>query len=268
MATDPGMLDQWYTDYLKSQPQAATATPPPAATTTDWTPDANSTVAGQVAKITAAGSPLIDQAETAAKQQMNKRGLLNSSLAITAGQDAVYRTALPIASQDASTFAEAGRFNAGAKNSASQFNTGMLADLGKFNATAANQATLQQRDAGISSGQMQQQAELNRKQIQQQYDNQRQMLTAQTDEQLRLLDAQNGTKLSDSYRATSQSTYDAYIADVQRIQESDMDPDVKAAQVANLQGLYETRQEFINTIYRYSPGWSDEWSQFAVEFEG
>lgn len=254
MATDPGMLSSWYSDYLKSQPTTSTVTPAQA-TTTDWTPDAKSTVAGQIADITAKGSPLMDQAETAAKQQMNKRGLLNSSMAITAGQDAVYRTALPIAQQDANTFANAGQFNAGAKNQTSQFNAGMLDTANRFNATATNEATAQQRAAGVQGG-LQQQAS----------DNRLREMTAATDEQLRMLDAQNGTKIADSYRTASQSTYDNYIADVQRIQESDMDPDVKAAQVANLQGLYQTRQEFINTIYRYSPAWSEDWAQFAVEF--
>lgn len=102
----------------------------PQATTTQWTPDEKSTVAGQLKSITQAGSPLLDQAETAAKQQMNARGLLNSSIAITAGQDALYRAALPIAQQDAQTFGRAGEFNASAANSTSQFNTGVARDVG------------------------------------------------------------------------------------------------------------------------------------------
>lgn len=255
MATDPGMLTSWYDDYMKTPPAVATAAPTPAAATTDWTPDANSTVAGQVASITAAGSPLIDQATTAAKQQQNAKGLLNSSLAITAGQDAVYRAALPMAQQDANTYAQAGQFNAGAKNTAALNATNIAADAAQFNAQATNAAKSQQNAAGISSGQQQQQ-----------FENQRTLLTQQTDEQLRLRDAENGTQLATAYRTASQQTYDSYVTEAQRIQESDMDPDVKAAQIANLQGLYTTRQEYVNTIFAYSPAWSDEWSQFALEF--
>lgn len=254
MATDPSMLSDWYTSYMASQPKTATTTAP-TITPTEWKPGEDATVAGQLNKITAAGSPLIDQAQTAAKQEANKRGMLNTSMAITAGQDAAYRAALPIAQQDANTFAQAGQFNAGAVNSAATNNASMLASANQFNATAANNATTQQNAAGIQSAQ-----------LAQQYDEQRKSLTAQTDEQLRLLDSQNGTKLSDAYRQTSQNTYDAYITDVQRIQESDMDADVKEAQIANLQGLYQTRQEYINTIFKFSPDWSSEWSQFAVEF--
>lgn len=319
---DPAMLNQWYADYLKSQPQAAATAATPQASTAEWKPDTNSTVAGQFGMLTAKGNPLMTQAETQAKQQANAQGMLNSTMAIQAGQMAGYNAALPIAQQDAATFADAGKFNAGAKNTAMLTNANISADMSRFNAGAVNDAATQQRAAGISGFQQQQQIDASAKQQQtqidaatasqirdieaqaaaqgrqltaqetaqireleaaaarqqagftqeqtmqaQQFEQQRQMLTAQTDEQLRMLDAQNGTKLADAYRTTSQATYDAYIADVQRIQESDMDPDVKAAQIENLQGLYQTRQEYINTIYSFSPGWSSEWSQFAVEFE-
>ena len=173
MATDPGLLTQWYSDYQKANPPAAapapaaataTAAPAPAstgmlasapapagftpaqATATNWTPDANSTVAGQVAKITAAGSPLIDQATTAAKQQTSARGLLNSSLGVTAGLDAAYRTALPIAQQDANTYGEAGKFNATTANSTSQFNVGQTNEAGMQQAGFTQQTALQDKD--------------------------------------------------------------------------------------------------------------------------
>ena len=143
MATDPGMLKSWYEDFTKAQgapavptapataqqpagmlamgqqsPQAAQATP------TQWTPGANSFVSNQVNKLTAAGSPLIDQSTTMAKQQVAERGLLNSTMGITAGLDAAYRTALPIAQQDAKTDATAGQFNTEAANRAAEFNAG------------------------------------------------------------------------------------------------------------------------------------------------
>jgi len=60
------------------------------------------TVESRVTGVLAKGSPLITQAQTAAKQEANRRGLLNTSMAVTAGTDAAIRTALPIASQDAS----------------------------------------------------------------------------------------------------------------------------------------------------------------------
>lgn len=319
--TDPSMLNQWYQDYLGSTPQPAAVATAPTAGTEEWKPDTKATVAGQFDTLTSKGNPLMTQATTQAKQQANAAGMLNSTMALQSGQIAGYTAALPIAQQDAATFADAGRFNAGAKNTAMLANANMAADASRFNAGAANDATAQQRAAGVSGYQQQQQISASDRQQQQQiaaaaaqqardieaqaaaqgrqltaqeqaqireldaaaarqqagftqeqtmqaqqFEQQRSMLTQQTDEQLRLLDAQNGTKLADAYRSTSQATYDAYIADVQRIQESDMDPDVKAAQIENLQGLYETRQQYINTIYAFSPSWSSEWNQFAVEF--
>ena len=160
MATPPGMLQSWYADYqadkgpttanaqatggaapasaaggmLATAKTAPAPTPfaPAQATTAEWKPDEASTVAGQVNKLTAKGNPLIDQATTAAKQQSASRGLLNSTMGITAGLDAAYRAALPIAQQDANTFANAGQFNANAANATTQ-----------FNANARNQAGMQ-----------------------------------------------------------------------------------------------------------------------------
>lgn len=173
MATDPSMLQSWYNDYTKAQPdvQTATAAPtaeaaattggmlnstqapaapgaftPAQASTTNWAPDANSTVAGQVAKITDAGGPLMDRATTRAAQQVNSRGLLNSSLGITAGQTALYDAALPMATQDASTFASAGQFNANAGNQTSQFNANATNEAGMQQAGFAQQTTLQDKD--------------------------------------------------------------------------------------------------------------------------
>jgi len=94
--------------------QAATYTPG-ATTQTDatkWTPDANQLVTGQVDQIISADSPLMQRAGVRADQQMNKRGLMNSSMAVGAGQAAVMDAALPMAQQNAQTYANAGQFNA------------------------------------------------------------------------------------------------------------------------------------------------------------
>lgn len=113
-------------------PPPASPPPPPAPqlaapTTSPYTPGAyevkpEQTVAGQIKDIIATGSPLMQQAETAAKNQANARGLINSSQAITAGQDAVYKSALPIAQADAARYAAASDKTMDARNTALQFN--------------------------------------------------------------------------------------------------------------------------------------------------
>ena len=109
---------------------------------TQLTPDSNQTVQGQLTGILAANSPLLQQARAASLAQMNQRGLTNSSMAIGAGQEAVIKQALPIASQDATTFANAGQLNTNLANQNAQFNTGQSNTGLQFTAGATNQAAL------------------------------------------------------------------------------------------------------------------------------
>jgi hypothetical protein len=135
-------------DDPKANTSTAKATP---ATTTDWNVGKDSTVQGQLSGILSKDSPLMQQAATRATQQVNQRGLLNSSLGIEAGQNAVISSALPIAQQDASTNATAGQFNANAKNNASTTNAQLTTQTDQFNAGAKNQAQLQQVQVGAAA---------------------------------------------------------------------------------------------------------------------
>lgn len=71
-------------------------------TTGKWTPDErDESVSGRVTGLLSQHSPLMKQARTQGLQTANRRGLLNSSMAVQAGQDSAYRVAVPIASQEA-----------------------------------------------------------------------------------------------------------------------------------------------------------------------
>lgn len=105
-------------------------------TTKDWTVDPNQLTSSRVADITKADSPLMQMAATDARQQMGKRGLINSSMAIGAGQNAVISSALPMAQQEAQVAAQAANFNANATN-----------EQRRFGATAAQQAATTNQDA-------------------------------------------------------------------------------------------------------------------------
>lgn len=82
------------------------------------------TVQGQVAEITSRGGPLMQQAQTRALKSANRRGLINSSMSVKAGQTAVLDAALPIASQDAATYTRNKEANQAAGNQALQFTAG------------------------------------------------------------------------------------------------------------------------------------------------
>lgn len=74
------------------------------------------TVAGQVNKVIADDSPLMQGARTRAAQTANNRGLLNSSMAVQAGEAATYDAALPIATADAAIHNTQGQINQAAQN--------------------------------------------------------------------------------------------------------------------------------------------------------
>lgn len=93
------------------------------------------TVQGQVDSILAKDGPLMQRARSIALEQANQRGLVNSSLAVGAGQLAMLESAIPMAQQDANTYVQAAQGNVDAKNQA-----------GQFNANQNNEFTLQKNE--------------------------------------------------------------------------------------------------------------------------
>ena len=120
-----------------------------------WNVDAPQTVQSQIAKIIEANSPLMARAEARSRAQMNERGLTNTSMAIGAGQSALYDAAMPIAQQDAGTYARSGEFNASATNTASQFSAAQRQQADLANQQSANAA------AEFSAGSTNRAAEVN-----------------------------------------------------------------------------------------------------------
>lgn len=104
----------------------------------NWNVTDPQTVQGQLKGIIAEDSPLMQQARTQSLGQMNRRGLINSSMAVGAGQEAVIKQALPIAQADAATYGQSARFNADAANAMSQFNANVQNEAAKFGANAEN----------------------------------------------------------------------------------------------------------------------------------
>lgn len=104
---------------------------------------ATDTVQGQAESIIAKDSPLMQQAATRGKQYAASRGLLNSSMGSQATQAAVMDRAIPIASQDASTYFNSKLANQGATNRAFEFTAGV-----------GNQAAMQERANQLQRGLM------------------------------------------------------------------------------------------------------------------
>lgn len=83
---------------------------------TRWNVDPTQTVEGRIQSIINPNNPLMQQARTRAMEQANARGLMNSSLAATAGESAMIDAAMPIAQADAATFAKSASYNADQSN--------------------------------------------------------------------------------------------------------------------------------------------------------
>jgi hypothetical protein len=218
-----GMLSDWYFNYMKTPPKPVTYSAASASAST-WNPDANSTVQGQLTKVLDAGGPLMDRATTKAKQGMGERGLLNSSIAIGAGQSALYDAATPIATSDANIFADAGKTNAQLGTQASIANAGFSNDASRFNAGASNDAIAAKNAAGVGSFQQQQQIQSQKDLQVNEIANQKAMQLIQIGSQATLQDKQLAVEqLMQQTGITAQQALQAMdIANQRAMQESDL----------------------------------------------
>lgn len=114
--------------------------------TPTWQNTPDQTVSGQINGIISQNSPLLQQAQTQAKQSAASSGLLNSSMATTAGESALYNAALPIASADANQASKVAQTNVQNQNSNAQFNTQQQNNVaGQDLSVAANSAQAAQQ---------------------------------------------------------------------------------------------------------------------------
>lgn len=130
LQTDAGKpwADQ-VSNIAKSPSPVATYTPS-TYTASQYAIDENTdTTQGRLRGLLESPNPIMDSARNAALQQANSRGLLNSSIAASAGEKALIDSALPIAQSDAQAHLNTGLTNTAATNAALS-----------FNANAANQA--------------------------------------------------------------------------------------------------------------------------------
>lgn len=113
---------------------------------------ATDTVQGQFNGLIHDNSPLIQTARTNALQGMNARGLLNSSMAQQASDQAAYSAALPIANADANIYNQAGAQNQQAENASSSQNAQTATQTSQFNADAQNKASMFNTDEALKAG--------------------------------------------------------------------------------------------------------------------
>jgi hypothetical protein len=105
------------------------------------------TVQGQMANLMSSTNPLMQRATTRASQAANKRGLLNTSMGVQAGQEAALSAALPIAQLDAGAYQKQALANQGYLNQFSSEN-----QRTQNQKSLSDQAYAQQTGTGTYSG--------------------------------------------------------------------------------------------------------------------
>lgn len=112
------------------------------------------TVAGQLDRVLNKNSPVMQQAKTFGAQQANRRGLLNSSMGISAAENEMIRVGLPIASADAQSNNQFALANQQASQQTNMFNADIerqydLTKLGITKEMAINAENIA-RDYGLA----------------------------------------------------------------------------------------------------------------------
>lgn len=160
-------------------------------------------------------SPLMQQAARIATQKANERGLVNSSMAVGAAQDAVIGQAMPIAQADAATYDRAATNTANQQNAASQFNATAANNVSLANQAATNEALRSQQQGSIAL-------------IDRQMSNDANMALARldADTKVQLTNLDNRTR---SLLQSNQSASNAYVQTIQNINQIQMNPQMGAA---------------------------------------
>lgn len=106
----------------------------------------NGTVAGQLKNNLDPNSPLMQRASAIGNSMSNKRGLLNSSIGISAAMAPMIDAGLQVATPDAASNNQFNMFNVQNQNDTNRFNAINQNDINKFNASNALSASV--ADAG------------------------------------------------------------------------------------------------------------------------
>ena len=242
--------------------------------------DPKSLVKTQVNDLLAGNSAYVQQAKSAAMQEANSRGLLNSSIASGAGVDAAIKSALPIASADAGTYAKQAFVNQDYTNqflrdnnqfeqnrSLKDMDVGLgLLRLANDSKQANNDNSLKRDQLQLSRDQLQFDSDLRRAQLSQNdkqfYDTQK----WQSTENAANRDFTAGQQLwqaGNNYIDKSLSTQSWMTDKIAAIQNSNIED--KQGAIAGIQDMAANMQASINAVYSKVPGWKQEWLAFASQ---
>lgn len=202
------------------------------ATATNVNVDPSKTLQSMVGDLVKQDGAYMQQARGASQQAMNERGLISSSMAVGAAQDAVLGRAAEIASPDAATYANASLANANAANQASMFNAGQKNSWDIAQAELAQKNNQFNTEFGYKTTQQQLDESYRQKQLEQQ----NAQFQKELDFKINELHLQNDTAFNTQYRM-----YTEAIANIDR------DPNLNAeAKIAAKEMQRQVLRDYVN----------------------
>jgi hypothetical protein len=251
-----------YADTLKDLATVNTVK----AETTDF--DESKGVAGRVGAITSSASPLMQTARTRAQQASASRGLLNSSIAGQAGEQAVIETATPIANADAGLYQQQSLTNQAARNNANQQNaqnalsagiegTRLDVNQNQFGRSLMEQArqfdtstTARANEFGVTSGQSQQQIDAQKAQQAAQLAEQGRQFDASRTDNVAMFDKELGEKARQFGLTQQQQTALAQMDQSTKLQLAEVEAGYKAdiQSNTNIANAWGTTMQGISAI--------------------
>jgi hypothetical protein len=217
------------------------------------------TVQGQLKTLLDPNSTLMAQARTQGIQDAARQGLLNSSLAGTAGENALIRQALNIATPDAETFNRTGLANTQAANQIGLANAQNSLQASQINASNSLQRGIANAELGAKVGMFNADlayrgldADANRR-----FQNYQLNTSLATDLFGRQMDNDNKLKLQDieqRYQKDIQGSlnasnmYNSLVSEMGRINGMDVPGDAKQSMLNNLMDVFDSQMNLQGSI--------------------
>lgn len=191
--------------------------------------DANvETIEGRIKNLLDANNPVIRQAGDRAMAQFAQRGLMNSSMAIEAANEAMTSKAIEIAGPDAQRYFTNRRENVDWTNKFAQADQNHQYDL----------------------------------------ENQKVNANINQDTYAKNADVSQKNTLQQNYLTYVAQANDVMSKSIQAIQGADMSPDAKTSQIAEIQMVFRNAMTTYKETFKNMPGWRDEWAALAPTIGG
>lgn len=220
--------------------------------------DESKGVEGRVGRITSQDSPLMRQAATSGTQLAARRGLVNSSLAAQASQQAVIGAATPIATADASLYQQQGLANQNYRNSAATTNAQLGTNAGLTGLSLAAQA--EQQAAQLA----QQESQFGRSQSQQEH--QFGITSGMTQQQIDAQRAQYAASLAEQQAQRAQQGQQFGVSSGQQQQQIDAQREQFAAQLGmTVQDMELKRATLTQQQQQFIAGLDQQKAQLAQQ---